>query len=403
MVARSSAGCRKIGRTLLWAACVPLWAFAAELNPDDVEYQTPTTKLAPSQYPSFEDDLDLRDIEIAIQRQLERFKEIGGRSHVILGQDRYSVSRVAESLKSFAQLSRRTQECLIRKKNYKERAQCWQVMNQEIRANYFVYQPQLRSGDPRFNEEKPVLLTGYYTPFLEVSQQPSAEFRYPIYARPRDEWVSRLGRFEIDFRSGLRGQSLELFYAKNRFDLYLLQLEGGGRLSFKDERGRQNDVYISYDGSNGRQWRFLAAYMIDKNFISEPTIREQREFLNQHPELEPQIFSYCPAYVFFKPTVHPPMGSDNVPLTDNRSIATDNQLYRFKGLLAYVRSERPREDKGAETVPLNRFVLDQDTGGAIKGKARLDFYFGEGTYAEFAANTLKQRGDLYFLILKPLP
>jgi membrane-bound lytic murein transglycosylase A len=99
------------------------------------------------------------------------------------------------------------------------------------------------------------------------------------------------------------------------------------------------------------------------------------------------------------------LGSDLVPLTDNRSIATDTNYYRFKGLLAFVQAERPVETSLQNNCQLefrsfSRFYLDQDTGGAIRGKGRVDLYFGENEYAQKAAYNLVRRGDLYFLMLK---
>ena len=142
--------------------------------------------------------------------------------------------------------------------------------------------------------------------------------------------------------------------------------------------------------------------MVERNWIQEPTLPNQRQFIRAHPALEPQIFSYCPSYVYFKTSEHPPEGSDRVPLTDNRSIATDSSFYRFKGALALVKTKRPKvSEDPVEMMPFSRFVLDQDTGGSIKGKGRVDFYFGEGAYAQLAANSVKQRGELFYLMLKP--
>jgi membrane-bound lytic murein transglycosylase A len=98
-----------------------------------------------------------------------------------------------------------------------------------------------------------------------------------------------------------------------------------------------------------------------------------------------------------------------VPLTDNRSIATDSKLYEFKGLLTFVEAKRPvdpnliRDEESQLDVPYKsyqRFYLDQDTGGAIRGKGRVDLYFGEGDYAEVAAYNTKHTGKLFFLMSK---
>jgi membrane-bound lytic murein transglycosylase A len=98
-----------------------------------------------------------------------------------------------------------------------------------------------------------------------------------------------------------------------------------------------------------------------------------------------------------------------VAVTANRSIATDNDYYGFKGTLAFVKGVRPKEHQRAqagracldvEFRPFSRFYLDQDIGGGVRGKARADLFFGEGAYAQLAAFNEDDRGDIYFLMLK---
>lgn len=368
---------------------------------DSAEYVTPTRRLSEAEIPVLHDDLDLADMDLVLERQLARFANEKLIGFIVMGEDRFPVRQVRDSLKAFQTLVRRTRLCLVTSPT-KERAHCFDEFARDVKAKFAFYKPHLVEGDPRVGEEQPVMYTGYYTPRLEVSLKKEGQFQYPIYMKPNDEWINRMGRYEIDFKDGLAGRGLELFYAQSRFDLYLLHLEGGGRVFFQDEQGREQSKYISYGGSNGRKWRFIVAQMLNENWITEPTVSYQREFVTQNPGLEPEIFSYCPSYVFFKPTNHPPEGNRQVPLTDNRSIATDINYYRFKGVLAFVKTERPRAmEKDVEMMPFSRFVLDQDTGSAIRGKARVDFYLGEGPYAELAANTMKQRGDIYFMMLKP--
>lgn len=359
---------------------------------------TPTRRLEPHEYPFFTDDLDFENMELVIARQLERFRERDLSGFIVFGQDTYELTALVESLSRFQDLMREARVCLQGKER---REECFLKLDEAIRRTFYIYGPDLGPGDPRFGELEPTLFTGYYTPSLWVSPRPTPDFPYPIYRKPQDEWYARTGRYLIDFRQQFIGLDLELFFAADRFDLYLLQVEGGGRAWYHDSEGRLQSTYLSYGGSNGRQWRFLSTQMLDKNWIAEPDIPSQRDFISRHPAMAGEIFSFCPGYVFFKTSSEPPVGSDEVPLTDNRSIATDSKNYSFKGLLAFVRTKRPSPDRSAEMIPFSRFVLDQDTGGAIHGKARVDFYFGEGHYAELAANTLKQRGDLFYLMLKP--
>jgi membrane-bound lytic murein transglycosylase A len=360
---------------------------------------TPTRRLDEAEYPDFTDDLDFENMELALERQLLRFQQRNLDGEILFGTDRYPLQHVADSLARFLVHVRSIQNCLRRGK---PRNVCYGDFANAVKLEFAVYVPNLEPGDPRYNESEPVLYTAYYTPLIQTHAKPHGAFRFPIYANPRDEFVQRMGRYMIDFRTGLAHRGLELFYADDLFELYLFHIEGGGRVAYVDELGQPQSAYLSYDGTNQRQWRFLSNLLIDKNWIQIPTVDQQRKFIATHPELWPEIFAYCPSYVFFKITPNPPEGSDSVPLTDNRSIATDSSHYSFKGALAYVKSHRLLPaDKSTATMPFSRFVLDQDTGGAIKGKARVDFYFGEGEYARQAASHMKARGDLFFLMLKP--
>jgi membrane-bound lytic murein transglycosylase A len=159
--------------------------------------------------------------------------------------------------------------------------------------------------------------------------------------------------------------------------------------------------------------------MKEKGMISDLSVESQRRYLDAHPEKWREIYGYCPSYVYFKVTSTPPLGSDSVPLTDNRSMATDRTIYSEKGLIGFVSAKRPTEDgkwkaSNSETIgdrrtesqgklpfrTFSRFFLDQDTGGAIRGRLRADLYFGEGDYAGEVAHSLKNYGDMYFLMLR---
>ncbi len=368
---------------------------------DGSVYVTPTRRISEAEYPVFEDDLEFENLETALDRQLKRYRERQMSGEIVFGADRFQLRTIVDSLRLFQSFIRRYKRCIAGGSD-KSRPECLAAFQNSIRDRFAVYVPNLEPKDPRYGEPLQTLFTGYYTPLIHAASKPQGNFRNPIYTKPTDEWFSRVGRYAIDFRGVLKDQGLELFYTADRFDLYLLHLEGGGRISYVDANGQAQSTYLSYAGSNGRKWRYLSAQMVELNWIQEPTLKNQREFIEGNPQLEPQIFSYCPSYVYFKTTDHQPVGSDSVPLTDNRSIATDSALYGFKGVLSFVRAKRPRDkETPTEMMPFSRFVLDQDTGGSIKGKARVDFYFGEGEYAQAAANSVKQRGDLYYLMLKP--
>jgi len=145
--------------------------------------------------------------------------------------------------------------------------------------------------------------------------------------------------------------------------------------------------------------------MLDREYLTPETMSMQniRRFLSEHPELTDEILNQNPSYVFFRTLENGPLGNINVPLTPGRSIALDARLFP-KGALAFISCQKPVvNDRGeiVDWVNFSRFVLNQDTGGAIRGAGRADLFWGSGDYAEIAAGHLKHEGELYILVKKP--
>lgn len=366
-------------------------------------YRTPTRLLQDNEWPELVDDLEFEGLRLSVERQLARYKYKNLMGYIELGGVKYPLSKIPESLKRFQEITEEFKLCLIsNSKGY-----CQDDFQYKVKEEFNIFAPLLTPEDPRYGEEKQTLFTAYYTPLLRGRTGPDRRFRHSVYQRPSGK-LRKKERVQIDFQSALREKSLEIFYAEDLFDLYLLHVQGGGKVLIEEKYGELKSFYISYDGTNNQPWRFISKYMRKKGYIDNLSIEAQRNFLRMNPQKEEEVYSSCPSYVYFKKSDHPPFGSDRVPLSDNRSIATDTNYYRFKGLLSFVKARRPTEDKSkrsstCRTLPFqdfSRFYLDQDTGGAIKGKARVDLYFGEGTYAELAAYNIKERGDLFFLLLK---
>ncbi|MEO0335042.1 MAG: MltA domain-containing protein [Pseudomonadota bacterium] len=354
---------------------------------------TPTKRLPTSQYPQFADDMDFENMDLAIDRQIVRFEQRSLSGRVRYGRDVYPERRLLETIREFQIDTQAYRVCLVRK----SRESCSQQFQALITNKYNVYVPDLAPGDPRYGEEKDTFFTAYYTPTLKGSNRPTSDKPHGVFSKPTSKSLSESSRDEIDFQKKLDGTGYDVFYTEDLFDLYLLQVQGGGKV----EMDNGEDFYISYDGTNGQTWRWISLYMRDQGYITDLSIEAQREFLLANPDKQREIYAYCPSYVYFKPTPHPPEGSDLVSLTDGRSIATDYRLYKRKGALAFVRAIRPDPNReGAHYIPFSRFMLDQDTGGAIEGKGRVDLYHGEGDYAERAAYSTNHTGNLYFLMLK---
>lgn len=131
-------------------------------------------------------------------------------------------------------------------------------------------------------------------------------------------------------------------------------------------------------------------------------MQQIRAYLKNHPEEIDRIFNHNESYVFFKVLDQGATGAINVPLTPWRSVATDLRLFP-RAALAFIQTEKPlvADDGSIESwETFGRFVLNQDTGGAIRGPGRVDLFWGSGPYAETAAGYMKHEGTLYFLVLK---
>lgn len=364
-------------------------------NRDKTVFVTPTHEVTIQEWPRIEDDIEFEGIELAIERQIRRFnqKDLNHQS-IKLGNRVFPADKALESLVVFRSVVAQYKKCLG---TNSLKSTCQNKLNQNLKTKFRLYAPKLELGDFGYEEENYARFTAYYTPLIKAATRPSKIFQHAIYSLPPTEEYRTLTRSQIDFEGGLKGKNLELFFTTDLFELYLLHVQGGGKISLQD---RNEEYYISYAGTNSQKWRFISLYMREQGYINDLTIGSQKEFLLNNPDLQKEIYESCPSYVYFKVSNTPPEGSDLVPLTDGRSIATDKNFYSFKGLLSFVMAKRPSSNSGKDMQDFSRFFLDQDTGGAIKGKARVDLYHGEGEYAENAANHTDVRGQLYFLMLK---
>jgi membrane-bound lytic murein transglycosylase A len=271
-----------------------------------------------------------------------------------------------------------------------------------------------------------VLFTGYYLPLLEGRLKPDWEFRYPIYRLPPDVVEIDLGTFrsrlqgerlvgrmdgrkvvpyltraEIDGQGRLDEKGLEIAWLKDPVERFFLHIQGSGQILL--EQGER--LNVNYAAVNGHPYRSIGKILMDEGSIAreEMSMQAIRAFLSAHPERMDEILFANPSYVFFRVVKDGPLGNIEVPITSGRSIATDSRLFP-KGGLAFIRAQRPvvqPDGRIAQWRPFSRFVLNQDTGGSIRGAGRVDLYCGSGIEAEVTAGYLQHEGSLYFLIKKP--
>ena len=254
-----------------------------------------------------------------------------------------------------------------------------------------------------------VLFTAYYEPLYLASRQPTKEFRYPAYRSPADleSWAKpHPTRLELEGVDGLQGskgklKGLELFWFKDRLEPYMIQIQGSAKLKLTD--GTQTT--IGYAGNTAYNYRSLGRSLVDDGKfplegLNMPIILD---YFRKHPQ---DLNIYIPrdkSFVFFQETYgKPAQGSISVPLTPERSIATDKSLMP-PGALALIRAPFPYINKSnkIENRLVSRYVLDQDTGGAIKGAGRVDYFLGTGEAAGERAGVTVSNGQLFYLLLKP--
>ncbi len=269
-----------------------------------------------------------------------------------------------------------------------------------------------------------VLVTGYYAPVLKVRRQPDEQFRYPIYKRPSnlqvrlirengrerkevgriegDKWWPYFTREEIEGAGVLRGNGLEIAYSDDPLAVYMLQVQGSGYLQFPNEPL----CLVNYAADNGYPYTSLGKIFIEEGKMTpqEISLQRIRHYFQERPDdLLPYLWRNK-RYIFFQEVCPAtlPTGSVGLPLTPGYSIATDLRLFPPGGLALLLTTQPVADALGNLQAykPLQRLVLNQDSGAAIQGPGRVDFFWGNGESAEFSAGHMKQRGVMFFLFRK---
>jgi membrane-bound lytic murein transglycosylase A len=357
-------------------------------------------------WPRFQDDMDNDSLALAVERSLQYLDRLEEHEVFTYGPDRFSVEHIRSSLRTFL---------LIVKQNpdIKE-------FNRQLRKRFLLYKATGCRGN------KKVLFTGYFEPVLHGKLEPDPIYRYPIYRTPDDLFKIDLGLFRPRFhgqrivarldgqrlipyytwkdiveRRALEGRMLEIAWLKDPLDIAILQIQGSGIIKLPNG----NTFRVGYSASNGHPYKSIGTYMIDKGYMEAEDLSLQgiRSYLKEHPHLKAEILNHNPSYIFFQLLDNGPLGNIGVPLTPGRSLAVDDRLFP-KGALMYICCQKPDMEKDGQIAgwtPFCRFLLNQDTGGVIKGAGRADIFWGNDAYAEIAAGHLKHEGELYFLVKKP--
>lgn len=238
------------------------------------------------------------------------------------------------------------------------------------------------------------LFTGYFEPELNGSLQRTAQYRYPIYREPDISKVSNpwLTRKEIETGNFMRGKGYEIAWVDDPVELFFLQIQGSGRIRLPD--GRM--IRVGYGGSNGHEYRSIGVEMVRRGIYAPHQVSAGviKNWVNRNPIAGQELLHHNPSYVFFRrvdqvPAEKGPLGAMNRSITPKRTVAVDPA---FVPLGAPVWIEKDGAD------PINRLMIAQDTGSAIKGAQRADIFFGTGDNAGRQAGTLKDPGRMVVLL-----
>ena len=244
------------------------------------------------------------------------------------------------------------------------------------------------------------LLTGYYEPQLEASRLPTPAMQVPLYRAPatlntRRPWFTRQ---EIDTaaeaRAAMRGR--EIAYVADPLDAMALQIQGSGRLRLAEADGTQKLVRLSFAGSNEQPYRSIGSWLLQQGATRDASWPGIKAWAQQNPQRLNELLWANPRYVFFREepltefdAAFGPRGAQGVALTPGRSIAVDKESIPY-GVPVWLASPGP-------LLNLQRLVFAQDTGSAILGAVRADFFVGSGAQAGEVAGRLKQPLALWVL------
>lgn len=248
--------------------------------------------------------------------------------------------------------------------------------------------------------------TGYFEPIYAASRERVGEYRYPLYRLPPDlaSWPKpHPTRLELEGADGLsatRLRGLELVWLRDRFQAFLVHVQGSARLKLTDN----TLMTVGYASKTDRAYTGVGRELVkDGKFsLEDLTLIRLTQYFKQFPTDMNKYLPRNESFVFFRETNgSPATGSLGLPVTKERSIATDKSLMP-PGALALIKTQVPYQNpKGNfEQVTVSRYVLDQDSGAAIKGAGRVDIFMGTGDLAGDRAGLINATGELYYLILK---
>lgn len=265
------------------------------------------------------------------------------------------------------------------------------------------------------------LVTGYYEPLLRGARKRGGPYQTPLHRAPEDlltidlagvypelknmrlrgrlvgsKIVPYLSRAEMTQSSALTGK--ELVWVDDPVEAFFLQVQGSGRVQLADAK---ETIRVAYADQNGHPYKSIGRYLVDKGemTLDQASAQSIKAWFTANPARQQELLNANPSYVFFKEEklTDPkkgPKGALGVPLTSQRSIAVDPQFIPL-GAPVFLATTQPGKE-----MPLQRLMMAQDTGGAIRNAVRADYFWGFGQDAGEKAGKMKQRGQMWVLLPK---
>ena len=265
------------------------------------------------------------------------------------------------------------------------------------------------------------LVTGYYEPLVRGARKRGGVYQTPLYRAPEDMINVDLASIYPDLKSlRLRGRLVtnklvpywsraelmqndllagrELVWVDDAIDAFFLQVQGSGRVYLAE--GKET-IRLAYAEQNGHPYKSIGRYLVDKGemTLEQASAQSIKAWYASHPARQQELLNANPSYVFFREeklvdASKGPKGALGVPLTPQRSIAIDAQFLPL-GAPIFLATTQP-----ASEAPLQRLMVAQDTGGAIRNPVRADVFWGFGAAAGELAGKMKQRGAMWVLLPK---
>jgi membrane-bound lytic murein transglycosylase A len=266
------------------------------------------------------------------------------------------------------------------------------------------------------------LITGYYEAQLRGSRKKNGPYQFPLYRVPDDLLTIDLGSVYpqlngMRLRGRLVGKKVlpyysraeiangsfkgkELLWVDDPVEAFFLEVQGSGRVALDSGE----TVRVNYADQNGHPYKAIGRWLIEQGELTVEQASAQgiKAWIAANPQRRQELFNANASAVFFREEALPdpslgPRGALNVPLTPGRSLAVDPKFVPL-GTPVYLATTRANSD-----IPLQRLMMGQDTGGAIRGEVRADFFYGIGKDAEEQSGRMKQRGAMWLLLPKTQP